>query len=379
MAPSTLGGWRQPPQTLREPGDTVPTFRADPRDSARLAPLLCLLIAVGAAGCGGGTEGDGGTHCTASTESCNGLDDDCDGQIDEDLGADPCSAGVGVCAASGTILCIGGQLICDATPGAAGVESCNGLDDDCDGLVDEEPEAGCPQPHLLISEVRISPTAQEFVEVYNPGAVAVDLSTYYLADFSGYYLVTQGTAAPIASDFLLRFPPGAQLPAQGFLAVSLESAAGFSSAFGVLPDFDLDAADPSAPDMLGTWTASSGLTDAAEMIVLFRWDGASPLVEDVDYVVYGLGGDRSDKSGVTIGGQTYASDTSAAVQVAAPVSAAYSTHRCDLQEVTEVTSAGNGLTGHDETSENGSAAWRVGNASFPVSTPRAPPPTGLCP
>jgi hypothetical protein len=74
------------------------------------------------------------------TETCNGLDDDCDGAIDNgfDVGT-ACSVGVGACAANGTKVCTadGSGTECGATPGTPGTETCNGLDDDCDGRTDE--------------------------------------------------------------------------------------------------------------------------------------------------------------------------------------------------------------------------------------------------
>ncbi|MDF1566329.1 MAG: MopE-related protein [Deltaproteobacteria bacterium] len=84
------------------------------------------------------------TSGAAGTEVCNGLDDDCDGQTDEGSWADKgtvCTAGTGQCQATGVRVCDtgnpGGATVCSATPGAAGSEVCNGLDDDCDGQTDE--------------------------------------------------------------------------------------------------------------------------------------------------------------------------------------------------------------------------------------------------
>jgi len=79
---------------------------------------------------------------TPRAESCNGLDDDCDGRLDEQLpntGA-ACVVGQGACAVEGTLRCADetGALICDATPLRPTPESCNGIDDDCDGSIDEE-------------------------------------------------------------------------------------------------------------------------------------------------------------------------------------------------------------------------------------------------
>ena len=86
------------------------------------------------------------TRCDATpgpggAERCNGLDDNCDGTIDEgfpDLFR-PCSTGVGACARAGTKVCAADGLStqCDAIAGPVGEERCNGLDDDCDGAVDD--------------------------------------------------------------------------------------------------------------------------------------------------------------------------------------------------------------------------------------------------
>ena len=85
--------------------------------------------------------------CEGTAERCNALDDDCDGDTDEDfLELDtPCTAGVGACAATGTFRCApdGEGVECGAAPGQPRTPRCNGVDDDCDGVVDEGwPELG---------------------------------------------------------------------------------------------------------------------------------------------------------------------------------------------------------------------------------------------
>ena len=69
--------------------------------------------------------------------------------------------------------------------------------------------------HLLISEVATQPGEAEFIEIWNPGVNAVDLSIYYMSDNSAYYGIAAGMAwAPGGTpetDFLFGFPPGTMI------------------------------------------------------------------------------------------------------------------------------------------------------------------------
>ncbi len=79
--------------------------------------------------------------CVPGAELCNGRDEDCDTEVDEDfptLGT-ACMAGSGACVATGVFECDedGTGVRCSAMPGTGGAETCNGVNDDCDGMTDE--------------------------------------------------------------------------------------------------------------------------------------------------------------------------------------------------------------------------------------------------
>jgi len=102
---------------------------------------------TGVTSCVGGTVQDSCVpHPPAPIDNtCNGIDDDCNGSVDEDFSPQTISCGVGICRRNGTTACVGGQLSTDCTPGApaAADATCDGLDDDCNGVADED---YAPQP-----------------------------------------------------------------------------------------------------------------------------------------------------------------------------------------------------------------------------------------
>jgi hypothetical protein len=87
----------------------------------------------------GGAAGAGGAPCAAYEETCNGFDDDCDGVVDQNNPESglPCMTDApGICG-PGSTQCRGGAITCVALFSAK-AEECNGADDDCDGTIDND-------------------------------------------------------------------------------------------------------------------------------------------------------------------------------------------------------------------------------------------------
>jgi hypothetical protein len=236
--------------------------------------------------------------------------------------------------------------------------------------------------HLLISEVVVTPTAGEFVEIFNPTDAAIDLSHVYLTDAtyttgSTYYynLVTGANAGGgDFGDFHARFPDGATIASHEYQTVAIAGSDGFFVTYGADPTYELfeDGPSPDAiPDMRealpGSINGQGGLTNGGEVVILYAWNGATDLVQDLDYVLWGDKAEAVDKTGVAIDGPdpdavttTYFNDTAIASQDVASAVAhlgGNSYTRIDKDEGTETAAGGNGLSGNDETSENLSATF----------------------
>ncbi len=228
------------------------------------------------------------------------------------------------------------------------------------------------QDHLLLTEAVLSPTSDEYLEIYNPTSAPIDLTNYYLSDDEDYalYAGTFGNGpAPniISSDFIVQFPPGEIINPGQVIVIAFDGAE-FDTTFGFKADYEISGTDPSTPDMLQSDVGSTaGLTNTGENACLFYWDGLTDLVIDVDMVNLGTPtstNDIADKTGLAVDGPdgdtlstTYLADAFTMPMQLADPGTGFSTKRVILEGANEVNSGGNGITGHDETTENILITW----------------------
>ena len=223
--------------------------------------------------------------------------------------------------------------------------------------------------HIIFSEVVLTPSEGEYIEITNPTAGDIDLSDYYLTDATdnvsgkAYYKLPSGTDywSGSGSDFICRFPAGYLLEAGASIKVSLRDNDSYAGTFGESPDLSLDDEMLDAVEGINTRgsTTAPKLGNVNETLVLFYWDGSSSTVKDVDYLLWGDNSFAIDKSGLS----GYQSDTPALSQSYMSI---HTTNEkliraATSSEGTEAEAGGNGITGHDETSEPLSETWVIAN------------------
>ncbi|MBT3630660.1 MAG: hypothetical protein HOD43_14680 [Candidatus Marinimicrobia bacterium] len=223
--------------------------------------------------------------------------------------------------------------------------------------------------HLLINEVVLQPSAGEYILITNPTAAAINLSDYYLTDGTDkvngkyYYNLPSGTDywSSSSTDFIARFPD-TTISAGGSLILSMARNSDYETTYGSSPNLSLKDHMLDAVDGTSTIGGSPNvkLDNTAESLILFHWDGTSTTVEDVEYLIWGT--DSTTASAYTLDKSLvagYAADTPVEHQSFMTTHLDGSKLIRNGEEGTETTSSGNGITGHDETSENLAETWSV--------------------
>ena len=212
--------------------------------------------------------------------------------------------------------------------------------------------------HLIFNRVCINPNEAELIEIYNPTNETINLSNYYLSDQNDYYNWVFGNSSNLSSrDFVIKFPDGSQIQSQESFFITTISNEDFFNYYDEMPNISLIDTDFEISEI----GSSPGLDNNQEMLILFYWDGISEIIQDVDYFLWGS--TLRGFSKTIDEGYTY-NDTSIEDQF---FIRNYSDSdfgdslyvRNSMTENGEIQFDGNGITGHDETSENIAESWSI--------------------
>ncbi len=225
-----------------------------------------------------------------------------------------------------------------------------------------------PADHLIFKRIALSPKEAEMVVIHNPTDQDVNLSNYYLtdatkpADGKYYYNLPTGEDywSNSISDFIARFPD-TTLAAGGDLVLGLHNRSYYEDYYDASPDLVLfgdmlDAEEGEQTISISDNFYTVEMLQSPEVLILFYWDGSSSLVKDVDYFLWGNTSYGVSKP-ASLG---YLPDTPVDEQYFMPAIGEHMIYfRTSLGEIDEFAASGNGITGHDETSENFEAGWNV--------------------
>jgi len=239
--------------------------------------------------------------------------------------------------------------------------------------------------HIIFTQITITPDEAEVIAIHNPTNDIIDLSDYYLSDAittgKYYYNLPAGNNywSGSSSDFIARFPDIDINPGQT-LTISIEDASTFNSYYTYDPDLTLTDDMLDVVDGQSTIGSSASLADNYESLVLFYWDGSSSIVQDVDYFYWGISQGLDlhgiDKTGVP----GYLNDTPITTQSNYILEEIHDEEFSYVRKSTNENGesgpsnniTGNGITGHDETSEVFNQSWEI------IENPLIPEPTAGC-
>jgi hypothetical protein len=237
------------------------------------------------------------------------------------------------------------------------------------------PTSSHAQSHLLLSEIGLAPAGCEFVEIYNPTNAAISLDNYYLADNSHYATLPAATPNLDAGDFIVRFPAGSAIQPKALLVIALNGME-FNTLLSATADFEVVASSAAADMLTIAVNTVATFTNTGEGVVLFYWDGASDLVKDVDIMEVGTptaANKISLKTGLAVDGpdsdavtSTYLYDFGSLPPQKSTPGAGVTTKRIALETDFENGTGGNGIGGHDETSE---VTWFTWDSIFSAPDP----------
>jgi hypothetical protein len=115
-----------------------------------------------------------------AADPCDGVDNDCDGVVDEDFASQSCTTGdPGICAAGAT-RCDDGAERCEADVLPQAEVCDDGLDNDCDGTTDLEDGSSCTSVSLDIAVAAGEDDAEE--RISSGGSVSLGSSSLHLAE-----------------------------------------------------------------------------------------------------------------------------------------------------------------------------------------------------
>jgi len=139
---------------------------------------------------------------------------------------------------------------------------------------------------LLISEVVYneagSDTTGEWIEIYNTGPDAIDLTNYKIGDEE-----VANPPLPAESGGMWQFPAGASIPAYGVQVIAV-SGAKFISLYpsAPLPTYEVISTLPGVPDMINylTWSPTGtpiNMANAGDQVLLL--DGTDTIIDMISW------------------------------------------------------------------------------------------------